>query len=281
MRRRLSRRECLMSFGTASVAGAAMYGWATRVEPHWLEVTRHPLVLENLPVALQGKTLVQISDLHIGSTNETYLRTVMQSVNELAPDILAITGDLIDHHFDDSSNAIRRVLSELAPASIQTVACLGNHDYGRRWRQLEVADQVTRATEESGVRVLRNERIEIAGMDVLGIEDFWSPNFRTENVLQQADPGRASLALCHNPDVGDLPIWGQFRGAILSGHTHGGQCQVPFMGPIRLPVRNRRYVNGFYELPKGRILYVNRGVGYGYKARFNCRPEVTAFRLTA
>lgn len=270
-----------MSLGGASLTGASLYGWATRFEPHWLQIARHPLLIENLPTTMQGKTLVQISDLHIGSTDESYLRTVMHSVNELKPDLLVVTGDLIDHQFKDSSDALRRILSELEPASIDTFACLGNHDYGHRWQQPKVADLVTRAAEASGIRVLRDEHIEIAGMDIFGVEELWSPNFNSGDIVLKARPDRASLALCHNPDLADLSIWDQFRGVILSGHTHGGQCQAPFMGPVRLPVRNRRYVNGFYELPNGQTLYVNRGVGYGYKARFNCRPEVTAFRMTA
>jgi hypothetical protein len=74
-------------------------------------------------------------------------------------------------------------------------------------------------------------------------------------------------------------VWGNFRGQILSGHTHGGQCKPPFLPPPMLPVNNRSYVAGHYDLGRGRSLYINRGVGHTRQVRFNCRPEVTLFTL--
>jgi predicted MPP superfamily phosphohydrolase len=88
------------------------------------------------------------------------------------------------------------------------------------------------------------------------------------------------LALAHNPDSVDRPGWEPFRGWILSGHTHGGQVQPPFLPPPILPIENRRYAAGRIELSGGRRLYVSRGVGHLLRVRFNCRPEATIFRLT-
>jgi uncharacterized protein len=89
-----------------------------------------------------------------------------------------------------------------------------------------------------------------------------------------------NLVLCHNPDVADLPIWKGYQGWILSGHTHGGQCKPPFLPPPILPVRNRRYTAGEIDLNDGRRLYINRGLGYFRRVRFNVRPEITVFALT-
>jgi predicted MPP superfamily phosphohydrolase len=280
-RRLFSRRRWLSGMATMSLTGCGLYGWATHFEPHWLEVTRHTLKIRNLPSSLEGKTLVQISDLHIGSTDESYLTSVMERVNDLQPDLLVITGDVIDHHFPEHGPVVERVLSTLAPAKITSLACLGNHDYGRHWRQLAVANEVTRVDNDCGIRVLRDEQVDVEGLNIVGMEDLWSPNFDSRRTLENTESEQPSLALCHNPDVCDRMVWGEFQGIILSGHTHGGQCHAPFIGPPRLPVQNRRYVGGFYPLEGARTLYVNRGLGYGYKARFNCRPELTEFRLTA
>jgi predicted MPP superfamily phosphohydrolase len=85
--------------------------------------------------------------------------------------------------------------------------------------------------------------------------------------------------LCHNPDAADLPVWGNHRGWILCGHTHGGQCKPPFLPPPLLPVKNRKYTAGVIDLSWHRHMYINRGLGHLLRVRFNVRPEVTVFRL--
>jgi predicted MPP superfamily phosphohydrolase len=87
------------------------------------------------------------------------------------------------------------------------------------------------------------------------------------------------LALCHNPDACDENGWENFRGWILAGHTHGGQCKPPFLPPPILPVKNRRYTAGAFALSGGRRLYISRGVGHLMHVRFNARPEVACFTL--
>ena len=76
------------------------------------------------------------------------------------------------------------------------------------------------------------------------------------------------------------PGWGDYSGWILAGHTHGGQCKPPFLPPPLLPVKNRRYTSGEFELTGGRRMYINRGVGHLLRVRINARPEVTLFQLT-
>ena len=275
-----SRRGLFRAAGGAIVAAGGAYGWATMIEPFWTEITRHRLSIPDLPETLQGRSLVQVSDLHIGSTDPDHLMSAINKVNEFKPDILVLTGDIIDHHHAETMPIVREVLSQLKPSRLATLACLGNHDYGRRWRETDVADRVVGTVEEMGVRVLRDEPTEVDGLRVFGVEDFWSPSFHPDRVSRLTHESKTGLCLCHNPDVCDLAIWNDFTGVILSGHTHGGQCKPPFSEPPRLPVRNRRYVSGFYEVGPDRTLYINRGLGYGFKARFNCRPEITVFELS-
>jgi hypothetical protein len=78
----------------------------------------------------------------------------------------------------------------------------------------------------------------------------------------------------------DRPGWSGRESWILSGHTHGGQVRIPFLGAPILPVRNRRYAAGAVRLGGGRTLYVSRGVGHVLQVRYNCRPEATLFRMT-
>ena len=99
--------------------------------------------------------------------------------------------------------------------------------------------------------------------------------------LRSLQSGKPALVLSHNPDSADRPGWDDFQGWILSGHTHGGQCKPPFLPPPLLPVSNKRYSAGEFELDGGRKMYINRGVGHLIRARFNVRPEVTVFELLA
>ena len=97
--------------------------------------------------------------------------------------------------------------------------------------------------------------------------------------MNNYDQSKANLLLCHNPDVCDLDVWNGFKGWILSGHTHGGQCKPPFLNAPMLPVKNKKYSQGEIDLEDGRMLYINRAVGHLWQVRFNVRPEITIFEL--
>jgi predicted MPP superfamily phosphohydrolase len=156
---------------------------------------------------------------------------------------------------------------------------LGNHDYGTATRQMQVAERLTSRLADLGIDLLRNSQREVAGLNFVGLDDIWAPNFLPEYVLPNLDPTRPNLVLCHNPDTADKPVWCSYKGWILCGHTHGGQCKPPLLCPPLLSVNNRRYVAGEVDLFDGRRLYINRGLGHLLQVRFNVRPEITVFTL--
>jgi predicted MPP superfamily phosphohydrolase len=211
--------------------------------------------------------------------DDDYLVRALGRVAELAPDVLAITGDFMSCDGTEQVDHVARVLGHLRPARLATLAVLGNHDYGCRWGDTTVADALVPRLTDLGVCVLRNEARDVSGLQVAGIDDFWSPCFAPERVLPTLDPARAALVLCHNPDAADEPVWEGYRGWILSGHTHGGQCKPPFLSPPILPVKNRRYTRGAFDLGDGRRLYINSGLGYVRRVRFGVRPEITVSTL--
>ena len=98
--------------------------------------------------------------------------------------------------------------------------------------------------------------------------------------LKNYNPNEATIVLCHNPDVCDLDVWNDYDSWILSGHTHGGQCKIPFIKAPILPVENKEYDKGLKRLSGGRTLYINRALGHLYQVRFNVRPEITIFKLS-
>ena len=277
---RTTRRRFLKFAGASTLAGLGLGVYTWRIEPHWVRVVRRELPIARLPDALIGRTLVQVSDLHVGPVvDPDFLRASLRSIAGLEPALIVITGDLTNDGAPAQVDEVARILEALPDAPLGCLAIPGNHDYGWGWSNLPLLENLGRRLAGIGVRLLRNEMADVGGLQVAGIDDLWSPCFRPGDVLPTLDPERASLVLCHNPDAADLPIWSGYRGWILAGHTHGGQCKPPFLPPPLLPVKNKRYTAGAFEVGEGRRLYINRGLGYLRRVRFNVRPEITAFRL--
>lgn len=275
----ISRRQFIQGTTRASCLGVATVLYTWRWETHWVEVVDHPMPVENLPDRLEGKRLVQLSDLHIGPrVDDAYLREAFNQVRSLAPHIVVYTGDFTSDEADELRHAAR-MFPHLPTGQLATLGILGNHDYGPGWMHPDQADKIAALASNSGIRILRNEAVDVLGLQIVGLDDLWARRFNPAQAWSAVPSGAAALALSHNPDTADLPEWGRHRGWILAGHTHGGQCKPPFLPPPLLPVKNRNYVAGEYALPEGRRMYINRGLGHLLPVRFNARPEITVFRL--
>lgn len=278
--RLFTRRRLLRTLGCGALAVPVVGAYTGKIAPHWLEVVERDLAIRHLPEPLSGKKLVQISDVHIGpQVDDDYLLTCFRRVSEMAPEIVVYTGDFISHYPGYEAH-IQRMFPHLPHGTLGTCGILGNHDYGKNWLEEAVASCVVRAAAQSGIMVLRNAIHEVAGLQIVGMDDLWAGQFIPAEAFGKLDRKRAALVLSHNPDTADLDGWNDYEGWILAGHTHGGQCKPPFLPPPLLPVRNRGYVAGEYPLAGSRSLYINRGVGHLLQVRFNVRPEITVFRMT-
>jgi predicted MPP superfamily phosphohydrolase len=262
-------------------AGAALTGLYTwRVEPHWLEFTYPTLPVRGLPEGLEGKALAQVTDTHIGPrVDDAYIIQSFHRTQEQAPDFVVFTGDWITYGGDEQLGQLQRVLKHFPHGKLGTIGILGNHDYGHGWSMTGVADEVARIATSAGVTMLRNHATTFGGLQFVGVDDLWGPFFDPQGALATARLERPTLVLCHNPDAADLPVWEQYQGWILAGHTHGGQCKPPFLPPPELPVKNKRYTAGEFALDGNRRMYISRGVGHLLRVRFNARPEIPMFRL--
>ena len=225
------------------------------------------------------RTLVQISDLHVGPrVDDDYVVDALQRAADLKPDIVVFTGDFISHS-PTVFEQVARVYRHVPLGRLATLAVLGNHDYGPNWAHPEIAKRVVEVVTPLGVRFLRNEVAEVDGLQIVGLDDWWARAFRPGDAFARLSNDKATIVLSHNPDTVDLPVWANYRGWILSGHTHGGQCKPPFLPPPLIPVQNRRYTSGEFALSGDRRLYINRGVGHLLRVRFNVRPEITVHEL--
>lgn len=266
-------------WGTTSLGFlTGLYAW--QIEPFWLEFVKKKMPVSNLSKNLIGKTIMQISDIHVGNRFDyNYIIESFKKAQEFEPDFVVYTGDYVSYEDKSQFKQLEKVLKHTVKGKIATVGILGNHDYGKNWSDQKIADQISTQLEESGITLLKNNQKDFEGLNIIGFDDYWALNFAPETVMTQYDKSKANLLLCHNPDVCDLDVWNGYQGWILSGHTHGGQCKPPFLEAPMLPVKNKKYSQGKIDLEDGRILYINRAVGHLWQVRFNVRPEITIFEL--
>lgn len=276
-RRKFLKKSLYGAGGLGLLTG--LYTW--QVEPFWYEFVYHKMPIKNLPPELDGKRLIQLSDIHVGDhLDNKHIKKAFERTQKLEPDFVVYTGDFVSYKNNHQLERLKDVMQKAVLGKLGTAAVLGNHDYGTKWSEQKVADGVTNILEDVNIKVLINQEHNFHGLNIMGIDDYWSLNFHPEKVMTKYDESKANLVLCHNPDVCDLDVWNGYQGWILSGHTHGGQVKAPFLPPPILPVKNRRYTAGEFDLGDGRTLYINRALGHLHQVRFNVRPEITVFELS-
>jgi predicted MPP superfamily phosphohydrolase len=139
-RRFLTRRRFYSTLGATLLGG---WGYARYVEAAWLDVVYRDLPYPNLPASLNGMTIAQVSDLHIGSTEPDYLTRTLQHVGSLRPDLIVLTGDVLTDRYAHQPDLVPPFLEHLGRPPLGTFAILGNHDYGPTWKDAEIAGRVT------------------------------------------------------------------------------------------------------------------------------------------
>jgi uncharacterized protein len=242
-----------------------------------IEITKVPVHLPRLGSEFSGYRLVQFSDIHMDSfMKREDLEVIVDLVNRQKPDLVAITGDFVSNdpykHAKDMAAALSRIES-----SDGVVGVMGNHDH---WDDPQTVRNIL---VESGIIELNNKIYPIhrgqSRLFIAGIDDHIVRKDRLEQVLEQLPEDGAAILLAHEPDFADISAnTGRFD-LQLSGHSHGGQINLPFIGPLYLPRYARKYTCGLYRI-NGMIQYTNRGVGKVHVPfRFNSRPEITVFTL--
>ncbi len=235
--------------------------------------------LRKLPRALDGFTIVQLSDLHVGMTiDQAFVQRVVDHANRLSPDLIALTGDLVDGQVADLRDDVAPLAQLRARHGV--FAITGNHEY------YAGADAWIAEITRLGARYLRNERVAIgagdASFDLAGVDDYSAagvPGHGEDIAAAVAgrDPARALVLLAHQPrQVKRAALHGV--DLQLSGHTHGGQIW-PWHYIVR--VQQGGLLAGRYE-HQGTQLYVTRGCGYwGPPVRLLAPLEITRVILRA
>jgi uncharacterized protein len=259
---------------TAGLSAYAVRSGLARVAVRQVQVR-----LARLPHALDGTTIVQLSDVHVGPTiRRDFIEQIVATTNALSPDLIAITGDLVD-------GTVEELRAHVAPLSklrarYGVFFVTGNHEYysgAREW---------CAELERMGIRVLRNERVSIGdgdhSFDLCGIDDATAGQFLGDHgpdlgkALAGRDASRELVLLAHQPRA----LYEAVKhgvGLQLSGHTHGGQ-----IWPWNLLIRLQQPVVSGLEKIKDTFVYVSNGTGYwGPPMRLAAPAEITLLRLSA
>lgn len=271
-----SKTRFLALLGAAFI-GTAIY--ATRIEPSWLRVKYVPIKLSRLPKAFHDTRIVQITDIHMGGwTTRERLMEAVNLINQLRPDVVAITGDFVDRHSNSLMDDLIVPLSALNPVDL-TVAVMGNHDYAFNVSAIRRVLQTANITElRNSVHTLKRGD---AALHLAGVDDIARHRDSLDTVLDQLPDDGAAVLLAHEPDFADVSApTGRFD-LQISGHAHGGQIRLPLIGMPLLPSYGKRYPSGRYQVGD-MVQYTNRGLGMIRPyARFMARPEITVFILEA
>lgn len=278
---------CTGLFGV--IAYGILFG---RTHPN---VEKSDLYLDDWPEQLNGFTIVQLSDIHLGTfgDNVNLMDKTTTIINSLNPDLLLFTGDLVNN-FGDESKGFESSLSRLQ-GRYGKYAILGNHDYGdySAWpdsiskaRNLE---QIKSSLTDNGFKLLLNQwaniQVKDTSFSLIGVENWGHPPFPQYANLAEAMKGIPEhsfrILMSHDPAHWNSVIVPQTDIPLtLSGHTHGAQMGITLAGITFSPIYLiQKSWGGLYK-SDSQYLYVNRGLGtIGFKGRIDMRPEITVLTL--
>jgi predicted MPP superfamily phosphohydrolase len=305
-----------LDFFTDGICLLSLIGiWLRFIETKWLQTSRLTVVLSRLKSNFNGFKLAHLSDLHLGARSSLYLLKQLQvKLEKEKPDLICFTGDLLCYSQLDYLSTLKDILvgwRRVAPV----VICLGNHDYHTYVTQrdglphiqskpspfilrafkrlfkrrshplahqclthyLEPDPRLLELLKSCDILCLQGQMTEIIKEDqtlkLLGLDDLWAASLKLKSsVYKEAD-----IILAHNPDTIDL-LKEMPSSLILSGHTHGGNINLPW---IRKRVRSTQHPNrlaGLFLVDQHQI-YINRGLSSPYPLRFLARPELSLFTL--
>ena len=265
------------------LAGIGWVWWGNTA----LMVQEYTVTSSRLPAAFSGYRIAQVSDLHNDCFGENNC-DLLQKLAEAEPDIILLTGDLIDSRRTNTAVAVdftRQVL-EIAPVYYVS----GNHES----RMVDTFEQLAAELEQMGAVVLRNQAITVekdgAEIQLIGMDDvgFYSPDdsgtdreeMLLDNIQALRNPALYSILLSHRPELLDVYAGGGCD-LVFSGHSHGGQFRLPLVGGLFAPGQGffPEYDGGVYR-QGNTVMVVSRGVGNSLMpVRFNNRPEIVLVEL--
>ena len=287
--------------------------WPRFIEPKLLATSSFEVELSKAKRELK---IIQLSDLHFNdAVNQKFLGKVLKNVAKEAPDLIVITGDFLCMGQMTNASMLKSFLQSLhAPLGIYAV--LGNHDYTeglninsagyydtvkpvglpalsgfkRLWKVPDVKGEATAAAKavsinpelkkilkSASVTLLDNQTVQVEGLNLTGLGDLMADAVDPKKAFTDYDSSLPGIILAHNPDTitrlkdypGDL---------VLSGHTHGGQINLPWLWKRFTAMENIQFKSGLHQV-QSKSLYISRGLGGVIPFRFNTMPEIVSITI--
>lgn len=266
----------------------AMILYARFIETKGLVVKEYYITDKDLPDSFNGFKIVHFSDVHFGTTVDIkYLKSIVNKINSLNPNVVVFTGDLIDDSIKIKDEDKKKIISILSSINVDVkkIAVKGNNDYVKKNSYEEIMSS-------SGFDILNNTYeliyykglvpIYVAGLPSSIKEKYDAKDsFIYYDTLIESDiKPEFKIVLIHEPDNINL-IKNYDVNLVLAGHSHNGQIRIPFVGAVITPKGSKEYYDNYYKVGKTR-LYISSGIGTSkIKFRFNNKPSINFYRLNS
>lgn len=251
--------------------------WGIFIEPNYIKVEKLSLEIKDLPPSFESLKILHLSDIHFKKFGRKE-KKILKILNELNPDFIFITGDIIDVRTKDFESC-HKFLEELSRNyEARIFAVYGNHDHQNRNFNL-----FNDFLEKSKIEILNNQakKIEKDGdfIYLIGVDDPHLEYDDIEQAMKGIEKNTPKILIAHSPEI-FRKIKEKDIDLVLVGHTHGGQINIPPFSHLALPLRyDKKYKNGLFE-ENSTYLYVNRGIGETLlPIRINAFPEVALITL--
>lgn len=258
-----------------------LISYSTMIEPKFINIKEYKIESKLIPDSFHGTKIVQFSDIHYGTTiNKKQLERIANKINELKPDIIVFTGDLLDKNISLTQNTEEELTTYLSSlkCSLYKYAIFGDEDLDNKKYQ-EIMTK-------SGFTILDNKSIPLYYKDTTPIliagynPTITKPNYTilTDFIDNQDPTNYFKLVLTHEPDSIDKFI-NYNPNLVLSGHSLGGSVDLKFTKPLMLPTNSTKYFEDYQKI-KNTDLYISNGLGTtGLNARFLNPPSINLYRL--
>ena len=258
-----------------------LISYSTMIEPKFINIKEYKIESKLIPDSFHGTKIVQFSDIHYGTTiNKKQLERIANKINELKPDIIVFTGDLLDKNISLTQNTEEELTTYLSSlkCSLYKYAIFGDEDLDNKKYQ-EIMTK-------SGFTILDNKSIPLYYKDTTPIliagynPIITKPNYTilTDFIDNQDPTNYFKLVLTHEPDSIDKFI-NYNPNLVLSGHSLGGSIDLKLTKPLMLPTNSTKYFEDYQKI-KNTDLYISNGLGTtGLNARFLNPPSINLYRL--
>ena len=257
---------------------ALLFLYSKYIEPYNLTIKEYKIENKYLPNSFDGIKIVHFSDVHLGSTVDIkYLDKIVNLINKQNPDIVVFTGDMLDKRRtlnDAEIESVKQSLSKIK-SNLGNYAVSGNHDI----KQLDTYKKIM----DTNFTILDNEEKliyykENTPISIVGLSDPSETKINYDVLEKENDYYR--FVLCHEPDE-YKKISNYSFNVMFSGHSHGGQVRLPFIGKIYTPIGAKTYYDDYYKLDNKEI-FISNGIGTTrIDIRFNSAPSINLYRLYA